>query len=544
MANHALRHARLRIRQRILLAAIVMAVLGTAGNGEAQLVIGPIRIPHLGGGGTHARDLNNHGQVVGESLTPDFTRRAFSWTRTGGIVDLGDLGRDRYQCEAWVVNDYGQVAGRCYGANVSNAHAFLWTPSAGMRDLGTLGGSWSQANDINAHGQVIGYSETSTGTAHPFSWTAAVGMVDLVPSTSFGAAFQVNDSGQVLGFRTVPGGLGVSMYERAFLWSASDGLVDIGAGVAFVLNEHGHVLWGSRIWSIGGTVVDVRASGGTALNDHDQVVGSQLFCCFPWSNPSVQLHGFSWTAHTGTVDLGTLPGGKISGASAVNNRGEVIGTAESVGGCGDRHVFFWTAAGGMIDLPHPGLCATYATALNERGEVLAASSEGGDVLWRVGDTVAPVITVPGPITTDATSPLGAVVAFVATATDVQDEVLPVQCVPASGSLFPVGMTLVECTATDSHGNTGIASFSVTVRSASTMLMHLVAAVTAANFQQSIHLLQNAINNLTKGNSHAACNQVEAFMNQVRTQQGKSLSVLQATAFLSSANHIRAALGCP
>jgi hypothetical protein len=35
-------------------------------------------------------------------------------------------------------------------------------------------------------------------------------------------------------------------------------------------------------------------------------------------------------------------------------------------------------------------------------------------------------------------------------------------VPASGSTFPVGVTTVTCTATDAAGNTGSASFTVTV----------------------------------------------------------------------------------
>ena len=36
------------------------------------------------------------------------------------------------------------------------------------------------------------------------------------------------------------------------------------------------------------------------------------------------------------------------------------------------------------------------------------------------------------------------------------------CTPASGSTFPIGATTVTCTATDARGNTGSASFTVTV----------------------------------------------------------------------------------
>jgi hypothetical protein len=71
--------------------------------------------------------------------------------------------------------------------------------------------------------------------------------------------------------------------------------------------------------------------------------------------------------------------------------------------------------------------------------------------------------VPPALTVEATGPGGAFVTFSATATDPDDEAGPVICAPPSGSLFAIGTTTVSCTATDSHGNTGSASFTVTVR---------------------------------------------------------------------------------
>lgn len=66
-------------------------------------------------------------------------------------------------------------------------------------------------------------------------------------------------------------------------------------------------------------------------------------------------------------------------------------------------------------------------------------------------------------TVEATGPAGAIVTFtVPTATDNIDGVVPVTCVPGSGSTFPVGTTTVDCTATDSAGNVGRVQFRVTV----------------------------------------------------------------------------------
>ncbi|MEU3971902.1 VWA domain-containing protein [Streptomyces bacillaris] len=71
----------------------------------------------------------------------------------------------------------------------------------------------------------------------------------------------------------------------------------------------------------------------------------------------------------------------------------------------------------------------------------------------VNDVNAPVVTVDDR-TARATGPDGVRISFTATATDAQDGELPVTCTPPSGSLFPVGITTVTCSATDSAGNTG------------------------------------------------------------------------------------------
>jgi len=57
------------------------------------------------------------------------------------------------------------------------------------------------------------------------------------------------------------------------------------------------------------------------------------------------------------------------------------------------------------------------------------------------------------------------VTYRVTASDDVDDVVPASCEPRSGSRFPIGRTLVRCTATDSSANTGTASFRVTVKAA-------------------------------------------------------------------------------
>lgn len=78
------------------------------------------------------------------------------------------------------------------------------------------------------------------------------------------------------------------------------------------------------------------------------------------------------------------------------------------------------------------------------------------------DTTPPVLTVPANITTEATSPAGAVVTYTATATDNADPAPTVSCSPASGGTFALGTTTVSCTATDASGNSSTGSFLVSV----------------------------------------------------------------------------------
>ncbi len=78
------------------------------------------------------------------------------------------------------------------------------------------------------------------------------------------------------------------------------------------------------------------------------------------------------------------------------------------------------------------------------------------------DTTAPVLTLSGNVTAEATSAAGATVSFTVSATDNKDGTVPVTTSSASGSTFPLGTTTVTATATDAAGNTATQTFTVTV----------------------------------------------------------------------------------
>ena len=74
----------------------------------------------------------------------------------------------------------------------------------------------------------------------------------------------------------------------------------------------------------------------------------------------------------------------------------------------------------------------------------------------------PEVSCPGPVTASALTSAGVAVTYSLPETRKGQGTVSVACTPASGNTFPVGVTQIECVATDSLSRTGSCSFSVTV----------------------------------------------------------------------------------
>ncbi|MEK7817164.1 MAG: HYR domain-containing protein, partial [Actinomycetota bacterium] len=102
-----------------------------------------------------------------------------------------------------------------------------------------------------------------------------------------------------------------------------------------------------------------------------------------------------------------------------------------------------------------------ATVVTCSATDLAGNTGTGTLTVTVVDTTPPVVT--GTDTTvEATGPSGAVATFTSSATDIVDGAVATTCLPPSGSTFPLGATVVTCSATDLAGNTGTGTLTVTV----------------------------------------------------------------------------------
>ena len=74
----------------------------------------------------------------------------------------------------------------------------------------------------------------------------------------------------------------------------------------------------------------------------------------------------------------------------------------------------------------------------------------------------PAITTSGDVTVAAVAETGAPATFTATAKDAKDGARPAYCLPRSGSMFPIGKTVVSCWASNTRGKVGRATLTVMV----------------------------------------------------------------------------------
>ncbi len=117
------------------------------------------------------------------------------------------------------------------------------------------------------------------------------------------------------------------------------------------------------------------------------------------------------------------------------------------------------------DLNPEGLVVVQAADSPNGKPLLITASENSNTLsvFEINDPAGPVLTLPANIVAEATSAAGATISYTATATDAASGIATSSFAPASGSVFPLGVTTVIASATDNAGNTSDGSFTVTVQ---------------------------------------------------------------------------------
>jgi len=224
-----------------------------------------------------------------------------------------------------------------------------------------------------------------------------------------------------------------------------------------------------------------------------------------------------------------------------NQCGAVVGFAPEVSGlCDDVTAVCDPPSGTLFPI---GTTTVTCYATNTSG----GGSAPCTFTVTVQDLEAPVIACPAPMVVNATSPAGAVVPFAVTATD--NCSATVVSIPAAGSVFAIGDTLVQSTATDPSGNHASCSFNVHVKGAIEQTEDLIVALSGLNVSKPaiknmlLMQLDNALGNLQNNNLTTACGSLYSFIGLVSAQKNKTISPSDADYLIAAATQIRAVIGC-
>ena len=143
-------------------------------------------------------DLNNRGQVVGESYR-DLQSHAFVWSK-GQAVDLHDrIYPSAVHTSATSLNDRAQVIGQYYvdprPAGPANAYLLDKRSVTYLDDA-----HFAYASDINNRGQIVGWSQLPGQSELPVLWEGGqVIQLPSLPPADRGYAFKINNRGEILG---------------------------------------------------------------------------------------------------------------------------------------------------------------------------------------------------------------------------------------------------------------------------------------------------------------------------------------------------------
>ncbi|MCC6070801.1 hypothetical protein ACFSQU_14785 [Massilia sp. GCM10020059] len=273
------------------------------------------------------------------------------------------------------INARGQVA---FNVTREGSSRAMFYDGRRFRDFGTLGGSSATIAGLNDRGQ-IAFNVIRNGTPRAM-FHDGHRLHELGTLGGPGATVSdLNEHGQVAGTSSISAD-GAILHP--YRWSRATGMIDLGAAglgdpVVHGINDRGHVYGRATFpggewpdlhgffWSPRTGLRDIGALGDfsvpTAMNDDGVIVG------YGGRGPG-NLLAFRWTSATGIGDMQTLPD-EFTWATHINQAGQVVGATPFVAGA-RPHPFLWTPGQGLLDLG-VGLAERGAgTEINEHGVVI------------------------------------------------------------------------------------------------------------------------------------------------------------------------------
>lgn len=318
-----------------------------SGLAQAQQVQ---RLAPLTSGDSFAEDINDNGEIVGQSMLAGFDMRPVRWDASGAVTDLGLL-PGGVNGTAYAINNNGVIVGVSEMGS-GTGFATLWDGRGGVVDVhSTIGATGTSVPwDINDNGVIVGQAKISAGIfPRGFVWDqvepAQQAGTDLYPG---GANYGVNNDGLIVGsgyffgdpddaLLAVPDGRGAYEYPLinpfGFYFSQAKAISDNGMIIGHSGYNSTTAGWNACIFTGDdrdpviplGTLPGYDTSEGFDVNNSGMAVG------YVWDGTFSGLDPRAWVWVDGTMyDLNDLLDDRsefetLSRATGVNNNGDIVG---------------------------------------------------------------------------------------------------------------------------------------------------------------------------------------------------------------------------
>lgn len=312
------------------------------------------------------------------------------------VVDLPSLGGTNGGGNS--VNNRGWVAGFSRLPGDQSRHAVLWRDGV-IADLGTLGGpnssvAWPVKNN---RGIIVGISQTAIPEPLGERWSCSAFFSgpDNVGYTCLGFVWE---KGVMRALPTLDGnkgnnGFATGANNRGQVVGWAENTVRDPTCVAPQVFQFRAVIWTLKRDEIEIDELPLlpgdTSSAATAINNRGQVVGISGACDQAVGRHTAR-HAALWDKGE-VIDLGNIGAPHWVTPTAINQQGDVVGFASQRDAGPDDllfSAFLWTKRGGIQDLDElTGDNHSEAYGINERGEVVGVSCGANGcraVIWRNG----------------------------------------------------------------------------------------------------------------------------------------------------------------
>jgi probable HAF family extracellular repeat protein len=329
--------------------------------------------------------------LTGSVQGADLTTSASTRNLTSQVTNLPSLGGTSSAGSS--INNRGWVAGISNLPGDQVQHAALWKGET-IVDLGTLGGPnsgvlWPVKNE---RGNISGISQTARPDPLGERWSCSA-FFPAATGTGHQCLGFVWKDGVMRALPTLGGtnGFATGANNKGQVVGWAENTVHDPTCVAPQILQFRAVVWGPNQREIDELppLPGDAVSAATALNDRGQIVGISGICDRAVGRFSA-IHAVLWQDGK-AIDIGSLGGVAWNTPMSINERGDIVGfsnVSAAAGGSFNAHAFLWTRRD-IRDLGTlPGDSTSQALGINERREIVGTSCDADfncrAFLWRDG----------------------------------------------------------------------------------------------------------------------------------------------------------------